>query len=141
MKNTGVTTKTLQLINGILMLHIEKAKKDLNLTNDQNSVLIWDVFTGQNTDAVNNRLSELNIFTVNVPKNLTHLLQLLDLTTNAAFKNIERKEFSNHFTLTILKELIKDPNLDVMTISVDLRLTTLKPITLRHRKEILVSLI
>ena len=141
MKNTGVTTKTLQLIDGILMLHIEKAKKDLNLTNDQNSVLIWDTFTGQNTDAVNNRLSELNIFTVNVPKNLTHLLQLLDLTTNAAFKNIERKEFSNHFTLTILKELIKDPNLDVMTISVDLRLTTLKPITLRHRKEILVSLI
>ena len=141
MKNTGVTTKTLQLIDGILMLHIEKAKKDLNLTNDQNSVLIWDAFTGQNTDAVNNRLSELNIFTVNVPKNLTHLLQLLDLTTNAAFKNIERKEFSNHFTLTILKELIKDPNLDVMTISVDLRLTTLKPITLRHRKEILVSLI
>ena len=141
MKNTGVTTKTLQLIDGILMLHIEKAKKDLNLTNDQNSVLIWDAFTGQNTDAVNNRLSELNIFTVNVPKNLTHLLQLLDLTTNAAFKNIEGKEFSNHFTLTILKELIKDPNLDVMTISVDLRLTTLKPITLRHRKEILVSLI
>ena len=141
MKNTGVTTKTLQLIDGILMLHIEKAKKDLNLTNDQNSVLIWDAFTGQNTDAVNNRLSELNIFIVNVPKNLTHLLQLLDLTTNAAFKNIERKEFSNHFTLTILKELIKDPNLDVMTISVDLRLTTLKPITLRHRKEILVSLI
>ena len=141
MKNTGVTTKTLQLIDGIFMLHIEKAKKDLNLTNDQNSVLIWDAFTGQNTDAVNNRLSELNIFTVNVPKNLTHLLQLLDLTTNAAFKNIERKEFSNHFTLTILKELIKDPNLDVMTISVDLRLTTLKPITLRHRKEILVSLI
>ena len=141
MKNTGVTTKTLQLIDGILMLHIEKAKKDLNLTNDQNSVLIWDTFTGQNTDAVNNRLSELNIFTVNVPKNLTHLLQLLDLTTNAAFNNIERKEFSNHFTLTILKELIKDPNLDVMTISVDLRLTTLKPITLRHRKEILVSLI
>ena len=141
MKNTGVTTKTLQLIDGILMLHIEKAKKDLNLTNDQNSVLIWDAFTGQNTDAVNNRLFELNIFTVNVPKNLTHLLQLLDLTTNAAFKNIERKEFSNHFTLTILKELIKDPNLDVMTISVDLRLTTLKPITVRHRKEILVSLI
>ena len=141
MKNTGVTTKTLQLTDGILMLHIEKAKKDLNLTNDQNSVLIWDAFTGQNTDAVNNRLSELNIFTVNVPKNLTHLLQLLDLTTNAVFKNIERKEFSNHFTLTILKELIKDPNLDVMTISVDLRLTALKPITLRHRKEILVSLI
>ena len=141
MKNTRVTTKTLQLIDGILMLHIEKAKKDLNLTNDQNSVLIWDAFTGQNNDAVNNRISELNIFTVNVPKNLTHLLQLLDLTTNAAFKNIERKEFSNHFTLTILKELIKDPNLDVMTISVDLRLTTLKPITLRHRKEILVSLI
>ena len=94
---------------------------DLILPNNQKSLLIWDAFTGQNTDAVKNRLSELNILTVNVPKN----------------KNIERKEFSNYFTSTILKELIKDLNLNVTAISVDLKLTTLKPIHFETLKKIL----
>ena len=124
-KHWSNNKETLRLINGILLPYLEKTKKDLNLPNDQKSLLIWDVFTGQNTDAVMNRLSELNILIVNVPKNLTHLLQPLDLTTNATFKKIERKESSNYFTSAILKELIKDPNLDVTTISVDIRLTTL----------------
>ena len=84
-----------------------------------------------------NRLSELNILIVNVPKNLTHLLQPLDLTTNATFKKMERKESSNYFTSAILKELIKDPNLDVTTISVGLRLTTLNPIHFETLKKIL----
>ena len=110
---------------------------DLILPNNQKSLLIWDAFTGQNTDAVKNRLSELNILTVNVPKNLTHLLLPLDLTTNATYKNIERKEFSNYFTSTILKELIKDLNLNVTAISVDLKLTTLKPIHFETLKKIL----
>ena len=70
----------------------------------------------------------LNILTVNVPNNSTHLLQPLDQTANETFKNIERKEFSKYFTSAILKELMKYPNLDVTTISVNLRLTTLKPI-------------
>ena len=61
-------------------------------------------------------------------------MQPLDLTTNATFKNVEKKEY---FTSTILKELIKDPNLDVTTISVDLRLTTLKPIHFETLKKIL----
>ena len=69
-----------------------------------------------------------NILTVNVPNNSTHLLQPLDQTANGTFKNIERKEFSKYFTSAILKELMKYPNLDVTTISVNLRLTTLKPI-------------
>ena len=74
---------------------------------------------------------------MNVLKNLTHLLQLLDLTANATFKNIKRKKFSNYFTSTILKRLIKDPNLDVTTISLDLSLTTLKPIHFEIWKKIL----
>ena len=65
---------------------------------------------------------------MNVPNNSTHLLQPLDQTANETFKNIERKEFSKYFTSAILKELMKYPNLDVTTISVNLRLTTLKPI-------------
>ena len=36
-----------------------------------------------------------------------------------------------------MKELIKDPNLDVMTISVDLRLAIMKPIRFETLKKIL----
>ena len=83
--------ENLGLIDGILLPYIEKTKKDLNLLTDQKSLLIWDAFTSQNTDAVKNRLSELNILTVNVPENLTHLLQPLDLTTNEKFRNIRKR--------------------------------------------------
>ena len=83
--------ENLGLIDGILLPYIEKTKKDLNLPTDQKSLLIWDAFTSQNTDAVKNRLSELNILTVNVPENLTHLLQPLDLTTNEKFRNIRKR--------------------------------------------------
>ena len=78
---------------------------------------------------------------MNVPKNVTHLLQPLDLTTNATatFKNTDREEFSNYFTSTILKELIKDPNLDVTIISVDLRLKTLKPVHFETLKKTVSS--
>ena len=74
---------------------------------------------------------------MNVPNNSTHILQPLDQTANGTFKNIERKEFSKYFTSTILKELIKDKNLDVTTTSFDLRLTTLKPIHFKALKKIL----
>ena len=83
--------ENLGLIDGILLPYIEKTKKDLNVPTYQKSLLIWDAFTSQNTDAVKNRLSELNILTVNVPENLTHLLQPLDLTTNEKFRNIRKR--------------------------------------------------
>ena len=62
-----------------------------------------------------------------VPKNMTHLLQPLDLTTKGSLKKQEKKAFSEYFTNTITNELLKDPNKDVTTI-VDLMLSTLKPI-------------
>ena len=96
-KHWSNNKETLWLIDGILLAYIEKIKKNLHLPNNQKSLLIWNAFTGQNTNDVKNRLSELNILTVKVLKNLAHLLQLLDLTTNATF-NIERKEFGNYFT-------------------------------------------
>ena len=74
-KHWSNNKQTLRLIDDILLSYIEKLKKDVNLPNDQKFLLIWDAFTGQNTDAVKNRRFELSILTVIVPKNLTHLLQ------------------------------------------------------------------
>ena len=61
-----------------------------------------------------------------VPKNMTHLLQPLDLTTNGRLNKIEKKAFSEYFYPSILKKLKNDPTCDVTTIKVNLHLSTLK---------------
>ena len=66
-----------------------------------------------------------------VPKNMTHLLQPLDLTTNASVKKIEKKCFSECFTNAITREMLHDPKRDVTMIEVDLWLFILK---LEHAK-------
>ena len=62
-----------------------------------------------------------------VPKNMTHLLQPLDLTTNGSLKKFEKREFSEYFTSCIMKALEIEPDRDVASIEVDLRLSTLNP--------------
>ena len=72
-------------------------------------------------------LERLNIVQVMVPKNMTHLLQPLDLTTNVSMKKMEKKCLSEYFTNAIKKEMLGDPKRDVTMIEVDFRLSTLKP--------------
>ena len=67
------------------------------------------------------------IESVMVPKNMTHLLQPLDLTTNGSLKKFEKREFSEYFTSCIMKALEIEPDRDVASIEVDLRLSTLNP--------------
>ena len=62
-----------------------------------------------------------------VPKNMTHLLQPLDLTTNASFKKFEERAFSEYLTSSIMEAVQTDPARDATTVKVDLRLSTLKP--------------
>ena len=42
-------------------------------------------------------------------------------------KKMEKRAFSEHFTTCITNELTKNPQKDVTTIEVDLKLSTLKP--------------
>ena len=59
---------------------------------DQKALLVWDVFRGQMTGKVKERLDELNIECVYVPANMTHFFQPLDLTVNGCAKQRMRKE-------------------------------------------------
>ena len=70
----------------------------------------------------------MNIKDVEVPKNMTHLLQRLDLTTNGVVKKMEQREFSDYFTNCITEVILADPKRDVTTIKVDLKLPAPKPI-------------
>ena len=62
-----------------------------------------------------------------VPKNMTHLLRPLDLTTNASVEKMEKRAFGDHFTSTMTEVMLQNPQRDVTTIEVDLKLSTLTP--------------
>ena len=73
-------------------------------------------------------LSKHGIESLMVPKNMTHLLQPLDLTTNASLKKIEKRAFSKYFSSSFMEELKEDPTSDFTTIKFDLQLSVLKPL-------------
>jgi hypothetical protein len=120
--------ETLRLLKQVISPYISKMKRKLKLPEDQVACLIWDAFKAQSTEAVKLELENLNIKDVQVPKNMTHLLQPLDLTTNGVVKKMEQREFSNYFTTCITEAMLADPNRDVASIKVDLKLSTLKPL-------------
>ena len=66
---------------------------------------------------------------------MIHLLQPLDLTTNASLKKIVKRGFSKYFSSSIMKVLKEDPTRDVTTIKVDLRLSVLKALHANVMKE------
>ena len=107
--------------------HIEKVKKEKSLPDSQRSLILWDAFKAQSTQKVKDVFSANKIESVMVPKNMTHLLQPLDLTTNGSLKKFEKREFSEYFTSCIMKALEIEPDRDVASIEVDLRLSTLNP--------------
>ena len=96
-------------------------KVKLGLPAEQKTLLICDSFRAQECESVKDRLDELGIVFVLVPKNLTHL-QPLDLTTYLKFKEMEKKSFSAYFTECVQKQLMEDPQRDETTIEVDIRL-------------------
>ena len=130
-KHWSNETETLRLIDEVLVPYITKVKEAKSLPPTQKSLLLWDAFKAQSTEVVKASLEANKIEVVTVPKNMTHLLQPFDLTTNAVFKKFEKRAFSEYFTSCIMKALELEPDRDVTSIEVDLRLSTLKP---RHAK-------
>lgn len=57
---------------------------------------------------------------------MTHLMQLLDLITNAFVKRMENCGFMDYFTSIIPEAMLQDPKRNVTTIDVDLKLSTSK---------------
>ena len=62
--------ESLKLIDEIISTYVAKMREELQLPTDQKALLVWDVFRGQMTDKVKERLDELNIECVYVPANM-----------------------------------------------------------------------
>ena len=93
----------------------------------QKVCLICDAFKAHSMETVKLNLEHVTIKVVSVPKNMTHLLQPLDLTTNLTVKKMKQEKFSSYFTACITEVFQNDPNRNVATVKVDLKLCNLKP--------------
>ena len=76
----------INLLESVVDLYFCQVREELGLPNDQKALILWDGFKAQLTDKVTKELKSLNIVQVMVPKNMNHLLQPLDLTTNSSVK-------------------------------------------------------
>ena len=85
-----------------------------------------DVFSGQMTDPVKEKLRQNNILLVRVPANMTNLFQPLDLTVNGSFKAFMKQKFTEWYSKEITKGL--DNGVQLEDIDVKLRLSVLKPL-------------
>ena len=85
--------EVIQVIEQVLVPYIKKFKEENGLPHDQKSLPTWDAFKAQSTANVSDALSKQKIESIMVPKNMTHLLKPLDLTTNTILKKIKKGVF------------------------------------------------
>ena len=74
--------ETMKLIDKIIIPYIVKKRSELNLPATQKALVIWDVFKGQVTEKVLEKLKSVDCEFVAVPANMTHFFQPLNLTVN-----------------------------------------------------------
>ena len=128
-KHFSNTDETLKLTDDIILPYIQHERANLQLRDDHPALLILDVFSGQMTRIVLDKLQENNIHLVRVPPNMTNLFQPPDLTVNGAAKAYMKRRFTEWYSKEIWKELEAGKDLD--DIDIKLTLTILKPLHAR----------
>ena len=118
--------ETIKLIDSIIIPYLANKRAQLNLPEDQKALMVWDVFKGQMTARVKDRLTSHNCELVPVPANMTHFFQPLDLTVNGSAKRFVRNLFTEYYSDAVKEQLDSGKQLD--DIDVDFRLSTLKPL-------------
>ena len=118
--------ETIKLLDEVVYPHIKKKRIELELPKTQKALMIWDVFKGQMTVRVKDKLKSLNIVLVPIPANMTHFFQPLDLTVNASAKMFMRKQFTEYYSTAVRSQLVNGQ--EVEDIEIDFRLTSLKPL-------------
>ena len=116
----------MKLIEEVILPYIVKKRAELKLPRSQKALIVWDVFRGQVTSSVMDKLRSLDCEFVPVPANMTHFFQPLDLTVNRAAKNYMRKQFIMFYGDAVKQQL--DGGKSVEDVEVDFHLTTIKPL-------------
>ena len=120
------TQESLKLLDEIIIPHVEKEREALYLDKNKPTLLIIDVFSGQITKPVIDKMTENNIKLAKVPANMTRLFQSLDLTINGAAKAYIKKRFTEWYSRCIIQELDSDKGVE--NIDIKLKISVLKPL-------------
>ena len=92
-KHWSNEVETIKFIQHINNPKVVATRKELGLPESQKALLIWDVFKGQCSAAVNALLDKLNMKVVTVPANITHFFHPLDLTLSGSVRHFMQKRF------------------------------------------------
>ena len=125
-KHFSNTQESLKLLDEIIIPYVEKEREALNLDKNQPALLIIDVFSGQVTKPVIDKMTENSIKLVKVSANMTRLFQPLDRSTNGAAKAYMKKRFTEWCSCSIIQELDSDKGVD--NIDIQLKVSALKPL-------------
>ena len=120
---------TIQHFDNIIIPSFEAMREELELPKDQKCLLIYDVSKAQITDKYREHFEKSNIAYVQVPPNLTHIFQLVDLNVNEFAKLSLKLRFQDSFRKKVIHGLNKGEN--VHQIDIDAKISKMKPIHAR----------
>ena len=126
MKHVSNTQESVKLLDEIIIPYVEKEKDMLNLDEKQPAFSIINVFSGQITKTVIDKMAENYIKTVKVPANMTWNFQLLDITVNGSTKAFLKKHLTELYSCCIAQELVNGKDVD--SINIQLKMSILKPL-------------
>ena len=121
MKHCNNKQESMKVLDEIIKPYVEKERDMLNLDEKQPTPLITDVFSGQMTKPVIDKMAENYIKLVKVPANMTRIFQPLDLIVNRSAKVFMKKRFTEWHSRCIVQEL--DNGKDIQ-----LKMSILKPL-------------
>ena len=109
-KHFSNTAESLKLLDEIIFPYVKSECERLKLESSQPASLILDVFSGQVTTLVTDKLAENHMKYVKVPGNMTNLFQPLGLTINRSAKGLIKENFTKWYSLEVVKQLDSGKN-------------------------------
>ena len=106
--------------------YVKKIRQKLSLPEDQQWLLIADVFKGHWTDAVVTKVKRSNGKMCVITNNMTNIFQPLDLSVNGSCKSFSRREAQFWYSLQIEKQ--RKEGKKAHEINVDTRISIMKPL-------------
>ena len=125
-KHFSNTDESIKLLDDIIILYVKCERSKLGIGEDQYALLILDVFKGQMTEPVKQKMKENHILFVRVPANMTNISQPLDLTVNGSFKFLMKSKFTEWYSKEIGKQL--EENVPIEDTEIKLKVSVLKPL-------------
>ena len=101
------TEKSVELFQKVIFPYLKNVKLSKKYPKEQMSLIIMDMFKGQNNDIVLNLWKKHFCQVVIVPHNLTNKFQPLDITVNKPAKSFISNKYNEWFAEQVAKQLQK----------------------------------